>query len=198
MIHIEQQWSDNVHTVGGEIFHERAHNTDLIEKRGDLLTVRGLKVFSSELGVSGECDVVEFRRDDKNGTEIRGYDGNWLPAPVEYKSGTTKSLDADRLQLCLQAMCLEEMLGCKIERGYLFYGKTRQREPIEISVELRERVCEYLKEMHGYMKRGYTPTVKTGKNCNACSLKELCLPVLCKKPNVEKYISKAIREENDE
>lgn len=195
LIHIEKQWADNARTIGGEIFHERAHDSSLSEKRGNLLTVRGLRVFSSELGVSGECDVVEFRRDEENGASLRGYDGKWLPTPVEYKSGISKSTDADRLQLCVQAMCLEEMFGCKIDRGYLFYGQTRHREEVFLGEELRKKAKNCISEMQEYMRRGYTPKVKTGKSCNSCSLKEICLPVLCKKQSVRDYISSVINEE---
>lgn len=128
LIHIEGLWAENLRTVNGEIFHERAHDPSLSEKRGDMITVRALRVFSSELGISGECDVVEFRRDDENGAKLRGRDGRWIPTPIEYKSGSSKVGDADRLQLCAQAMCLEEMLGVEIELGYMFYGETHRRE----------------------------------------------------------------------
>lgn len=124
LIHIEGLWAENLRTVNGEIFHERAHDPSLSEKRGDMITVRALRVFSSELGISGECDVVEFRRDDENGAKLRGRDGRWIPTPIEYKSGSSKAGEADRLQLCAQAMCLEEMLGVEIELGYMFYGET--------------------------------------------------------------------------
>ena len=180
LIHIEGLWAENLRTVNGEIFHERAHDPSLSEKRGDMITVRALRGFSSELGISGECDVVEFRRDDENGTKLRGRDGRWMPTPIEYKSGSSKAGDADRLQLCAQAMCLEEMLGVEIELGYMFYGETHRREKVYINAELRQAVKDAVSEMHGYMNRGYTPKVKTGKFCNACSLKELCLPALCK------------------
>lgn len=197
LIHIEGLWAENLRTVNGEIFHERAHDPSLSEKRGDLITVRALRVLSSELGISGECDVVEFRRDDENGTKLRGRDGRWMPTPIEYKSGSSKVGDADRLQLCAQAMCLEEMLGVEIELGYMFYGETHRREKVYINAELRQAVKDAVSEMHGYMNRGYTPKVKTGKFCNACSLKELCLPALCKNKSAAEYINFAIGEDGD-
>ena len=197
LIHIEGLWAENLRTVNGEIFHERAHDPSLSEKRGDLITVRALRVLSSELGISGECDVVEFRRDDENGTKLRGRDGRWMPTPIEYKSGSSKAGDADRLQLCAQSMCLEEMLGVEIELGYMFYGETHRREKVYINAELRQAVKDAVSEMHGYMNRGYTPKVKTGKFCNACSLKELCLPALCKNKSAAEYINSAISEDGD-
>lgn len=197
LIHIEGLWAENLRTVNGEIFHERAHDPSLSEKRGDLITVWALRVFSSELGISGECDVVEFRRDDENGAKLRGRDGRWMPTPIEYKSGSSKAGDADRLQLCAQAICLEEMLGVEIELGYMFYGETHRREKVYINAELRQAVKDAVSEMHGYMNRGYTPKVKTGKFCNACSLKELCLPALCKNKSAAEYINSAIGEDGD-
>lgn len=197
LIHIEGLWAENLRTVNGEIFHERAHDPSLSEKRGDLITVWALRVFSSELGISGECDVVEFRRDDENGAKLRGRDGRWMPTPIEYKSGSSKAGEADRLQLCAQAMCLEEMLGVEIELGYMFYGETHRREKVYINAELRQAVEDAVSEMHSYMNRGYTPKVKTGKFCNACSLKELCLPALCKNKSAAEYINSAIGEDGD-
>ncbi len=106
LIALEDQWAENVRTVEGNQLHERAHDADLRGRRGDLLTVRGLSIRSRTLGVSGQCDVVEFRR-DPNGVPLHGEEGLWLPAPVEYKRGRPKPHDADRLQLCCQALCLE-------------------------------------------------------------------------------------------
>ena len=197
LIHVEGMWNENAHTADGEIFHERAHESGFVEKRKDKLTVRCLKVFSRTLGVSGESDVVEFLKDE-SGITLSQYDGKWIAVPVEYKVGSSKSTDADRLQLCLQAICLEEMLGCCVQHGYLFYGKTRQREKVLISDEMREAVIKMTEEMHEYMHRGYTPKVKTGKHCNACSLRDICLPKLCREKKVSDYVHRAIyAEEND-
>ena len=197
LVHIEGLWAENVHTIGGDIFHERTHDPSLSEKTGEPITVRALRVFSSEPGLRGECDVVECRRNDENGTKLRGRDGRWMPTPIEYKSGSSKAGEADRLQLCAQAMCLEGMLGVEIELGYMFYGETHRREKVYINDELRQAVEDAVSEMHSYMNRGYTPKVKTGKFCNACSLKELCLPALCKNKSAAEYINSAIGEDGD-
>lgn len=106
IIHIEQQWAENYRTTAGELMHKKAHGEGVFEKRGDLLTARGLRISSHELGLSGQCDVVEFCR-DKNGISLYGYDGKWNPVPVEYKRGEPKENNADELQLCAQAICLE-------------------------------------------------------------------------------------------
>lgn len=194
LIHIEQQWQDNLRTVEGDILHERAHDETIKERSRDKITMRGLRIASSALGISGACDVVEFIR-RKDGARLIGEDGLWQPYPVEYKRGSSKASDADRLQLCAQAMCLEEMLGCPIPEGALYYGETRRRERVALDDALREQVLSMLSEMHELYRRGYTPKVKAGKHCNACSLKELCLPVLCRSSSACAYIREHVKED---
>ena len=193
LIHIEQQWAENLRTVDGEFFHERAHNEQLREARGDLWTVRGLRVQSLTLGLSGQCDVVEFRRDEK-GVTLAGKDGLWLPYPVEYKRGAPKQDGCDELQLCAQAMCLEEMLLCEIPSGALFYGEPRRRLHVDFTPALREEVRADAAQMHDLYWRGYTPRVKPTKSCNACSLKELCLPRLQRSGPVGDYLRENMEE----
>lgn len=194
LIHIEQQWQDNLRTVEGNILHERTHDETIKERSRDRLTMRGLRIASSALGISGACDVVEFVR-SKSGVRLAGEDGFWQPYPVEYKRGSSKASDADRLQLCAQAMCLEEMLGCSIPEGALYYGETRRRERVALDDALRAQVLQMISEMHEMYRRGYTPKVKTGKHCNACSLKELCLPVLCRNSSARTYIREHVKGE---
>ena len=193
LIHLEQQWAENLRTAEGHLLHERCHDEALREKRGNLLTVRGLRVVSHRLHLSGICDVVEFHADPA-GVPLQGYPGLWLPLPVEYKHGAPKSSDADRLQLCAQAMALEEMLVCEIPRGALFYAETRRREWVDLTPELRQKTQAVAGEMNDYFERGYTPKVKPGKQCNACSLKELCLPVLCRRADPTGYIRTHLEE----
>ena len=194
LIYLEQQWAENFRTVDGEILHEHAHDPDLAETRKGVRAVRGLRVQSAALGVSGNCDVVEWRA-DADGVPLIGYPGLWQPYPVEYKRGRSKETDADRLQLCGQAMCLEEMLCCTIPEGALYYKETRHREQVPLTTELRETVRTMLAEMHSYQQRGITPRVKTGAHCRACSLQELCLPKLCKKLSAKAYIRAALETE---
>lgn len=167
--------------------HERAHSETLSEKRGDVIITRGMSVFSRSLGVSGKCDVLEFHR-DVEGVCIKGWDGLWQPFPVEYKRGEPKEDNCDAAQLCCQAMCLEEMLCCTIPSGALYYGETRRRQPVDFTLELRREVSYALAEMHELFKRGYTPKVKPKKRCNACSLKEQCLPALMRNRSVRDYL----------
>lgn len=139
LIHIEEQWQENLRTMDGHLFHRRAHDEMQRERRGDMLILRGLPVSSSRLGISGQCDVVEFHRDPA-GVSLQGEEGTWRPFPIEYKRGAPKEQDANQLQLCAQALCLEEMLCCPIEEGALFYGETRRRVLVPFSGELRGRV----------------------------------------------------------
>ena len=193
LIHVEGLWAENLRTTEGALLHERAHDRSQRERRGDLLTIRGAAVSSPTLGISGQCDVLEYRR-DPNGVTLAGLDGLWVPYPVEYKRGSSKEGPADRLQLCAQAMCLEEMLVCDIPEGSLFYGETRRRERVAFTPEMRKTVEDMLGEMRQYLERGYTPSVKRTKACNACSLKELCLPVLGRLPTVRAYVRERIEE----
>lgn len=193
LIHIEQQWQDNERTIDGQLFHQKAHDAGSTEKRGDLIITRGLPVKSAMLGVSGICDVVEFHR-SKQGISLFSFEGRWQPYPVEYKKGEPKENNADALQLCAQAMCLEEMLLCDIPEGSLFYGKNRRRTHVAFTEELREQVKSMLAEMHELWEKGYTPKVKPKKGCNACSLKEICIPRLSKSKRVAFYIEKSLTE----
>lgn len=192
LIHIEQQWAENYRTTAGELLHKRAHEEGSFEKRGDLLIVRGLRISSCTLGVSGQCDVVEFHRDEE-GVTLFGYDGKWNPVPVEYKHGSPKENSADELQLCAQAICLEEMFQTAISAGYLYYGENRRRSHVEFTDELRNKVKKMTKEMHELFQRGYTPHVKPTKQCKACSLENLCVPKLQKTVKVRTYIEQGIR-----
>lgn len=193
LIHIEQQWAENERTVDGNLMHKRAHDEQQTERRGDTLIMRGVRIRSNEMKVSGICDVVEFHH-CSGGIALAGYEGEWSVYPIEYKRGEPKLHDADELQLCAQAMCLEEMLLCRIEVGSLFYGETRRREQVVFSDELRLRVKQMFAEMHQYMERGYTPSAKRHKGCNACSLKEICLPQLEKTIGVDVYLKRYLKE----
>lgn len=193
LIHVEEQWEENLRTVEGKLLHERAHDVGFKESRGDTYILRGVSIRSYELGVSGQCDVLEFHRTG-SGVPLEGKDGLWRPYPIEYKRGKPKETDADRLQLCAQALCLEEMLCCDIPEGALYYGETKRREKVEFTDELRSQVKDALAQMHELYRRGYTPKVRQGKACRACSLRELCLPGLQRNPTVASYLKNAAEE----
>ena len=191
LIHIENQWAENYRTTDGAILHENAHNGAFSESRGDLLVTRDMRIFSRSLGVSGACDVLEFHRGE-TGIPLKGREGLWQPYPVEYKRGKPKEGTEDALQLCGQAMCLEEMLCCEIPRGALYYGETRRRVPVSFSEPLRAEVRACLTEMHDLFRRGHTPKVKPARACSACSLKDLCLPRLLSARSVSDYLRESL------
>lgn len=197
LIHIEQQWQENVRTLEGEYLHEKTHDSDASEKRGDLIISRGMSVFSKTIGVTGVCDVVEFHI-SKNGITIYGREGLYSPLPIEYKRGEPKENDADVLQLCTQAMCLEEMLLCHIYEGFMYYGETKHRLKVVFDEELRNKVRNTFEEMHQMYNRRYTPKVKITKGCKSCSLADICLPRLCKNISVQSYIEKNMGDEGYE
>ena len=192
LIHIEQQWEENVKTIEGQHLHQKADQPFLREKRGDKLIVRGMPIQSNELKVTGVCDVVEFIK-NPNGVEIYGEEGKYLAFPIEYKRGKPKKNDADILQLTAQAICLEEMLLCEVDIGYLYYGETKQRVQVELS-DYKIKVRKIVKEMQDYYVRRYTPKVKTGAFCKSCSLQHICLPGLMTKRSVKSYIEGKIIE----
>lgn len=194
LIHIEQQWSENWRTTDGSIMHRNVHDSAFNEKRGDVITTRAMAVSSPRLGITGECDVVEFVS-SPGGVEIKGRKGRYSVIPVEYKRGEPKENLCDEMQLAAQAICLEEMLCCDIPKGYIYYGETRRRVKVDISADLREKTEAAVKDMHNMYDRRYTPKVRRTKSCNACSLKNICLPVICGTRTASEYMREALSED---
>lgn len=191
LIHIEQQWEENFRTVDGEIMHRNVHDSGFHEKRGEAIITRAMAVSSARLGISGECDAVEFKK-AKGGINIFGVEGEYIVIPIEYKRGEPKKDESDIMQLTAQAMCLEEMLCCEITFGYMYYGETKHRLKVIFDDALRERTENAIIEMHKLYDRKYTPKVKRTKACNACSLKNICLPVICGKLSASEYVRKTL------
>ncbi|MGI6635477.1 MAG: CRISPR-associated protein Cas4 [Christensenellales bacterium] len=194
LIHIEQQWQENVLTAEGRIQHEVVHQEGTGAKRRDILLTHGLRIISHALRLQGACDAVEFHA-DPDGVSLHGREGLWRPFPVEFKHGRAgTSTQADSLQLCAQAMCLEEMLLCDVPQGALFYQTTRRREVISFTPELRARVTDMAQEMNELFARGHTPRVRRRPVCKSCSLRDLCLPQLEAKPSAAQYIATSLRD----
>ncbi|MCD6305032.1 MAG: CRISPR-associated protein Cas4 [Deltaproteobacteria bacterium] len=188
LIHIEQAWAENLYTAEGRILHERAHNPDQISRRG-IRVEYGMPLRSLRLGLIGKADVVEFHRSSAATGE------KWVPFPVEYKRGRPKKADVDRIQLCAQAICLEEMLGVDVPAGALFYGKTRHRKDVIFKPALRSGTEQTAKRFHALIEAGETPKAVYGKHCDTCSLRDLCLPGTFEKgKSVERYLMDAARE----
>lgn len=193
MIHIEQQWEDNVRTIEGDYLHRKADEPLIREKRGDKLVVRALPVQSRTLGITGICDVVEFIR-DPNGVPLAGEEGTYLPYPVEYKRGKPKRNDSDHSQLVAQVMCLEEMLMCELHTAFFYYDEIKHRVEVVITEADRERVRESIKEMRHYYERNHTPKAKAGPHCKSCSLIHICVPDILSKRSVSSYIESRLNE----
>jgi CRISPR-associated exonuclease Cas4 len=185
LIYTEQVWAENRLTVEGKILHERVHEEGL-ESRGDVRIEHGVPLRSLRLGLVGKADVVEFHR-------LPG--DKWQPFPVEYKRGKPKPDDCDRVQLCAQAMCLEEMLAVEVPSGALFYGKIRRRQDVVFDESLRRKAEETAQKARALIESGKTPPPVFGKRCKSCSLVAECLPkTIEKKPSVGRYLAKAVAE----
>lgn len=173
----EQLWFDNKLTVSGSQLHRRVHgDAPRREKRGDVIVVRELLLCSHTLGVTGKADVVEFHKVSSSGVPVEGYEGLWQPFPVEYKNGKPKVDDCDRVQLCAQAICLEEMLGAEVHEGAIFYGRIQKREAVVFDPELRRTTGESASKLHALVEGGRNPPAVFRDCCNQCAMKDACMP----------------------
>ncbi len=193
LIHIEQIWSENLLTAKGRIFHDKVHDASTTAGC-DLIVRRGVRFTSRRLGLSGIADVVEFHRCGEDaGCPLSGEDGRWNPYPVEYKRGRPKAGNCDCVQLCAQAMCLEEMLDVSISKGALFYGQTRRRKDVTLDEQLRSETREIAGRLHLLIRSGRTPQASPAPRCKHCSLADLCMPEqTAGKQRVSDYITKAL------
>jgi CRISPR-associated exonuclease Cas4 len=185
LIHIEQMWEENKFTAEGRIMHEHVHDEG-DESRGDVRIERGASLRSLRLGLIGKADVIEYHRQ---------ADGTWRAFPVEYKRGKPKPDHSDKVQLCAQAICLEEMLNVYIPAGALFYGKTRRRLDVDFDEALRWETQEVAKRTHDLIDAGITPAPVYAKRCESCSLMAECMPrTIQKKRSVESYLKRMLDE----
>jgi len=189
LMYLEGLWAENLLTVDGGHFHERV---DLVETeaRHDVRIARALRLRSLRLGLSGRADVVEFHRKPETdlhsgadnvqtaGVVLEGVVGLWQPVPVEYKRGRPKPGICDEVQLCAQALCLEEMLGIDVSSGVLFYGKPRRRHEVRLDRSLRDATENLVARLHELTAIGQTPPARRDKRCRSCSLVDLCLPAV--------------------
>lgn len=194
LIHIEQQWKENLLTVEGQFLHERTDDHFETVKRKNIVTLRAVPVASVKLGLSGRADVIELimaEGDDPNAISLPDYSGRWKICPVEYKRGKPKPDICDEVQLCAQAMCLEEMYGIIIDSGYLYYGQTRHRHDVVLNESLRDDVKRFAGRMHELYSKELTPLPEYMSQCRSCSLYDLCMPRSIKKfKSASEYLSK--------
>ncbi len=178
LIHIEQQWLENRLTAEGRVLHERVHTSGR-ESRRTLRVEFDVPIRSLRLGLAGRADIVEFHLCEG---------GLWRPLPVEYKRGRPKKDDSDRVQLCAQAICLEEMLGCVVPEGALYYGEKKRRTAVVFDPALRETVARTADAAHAMLAAGVTPPPRYDARCESCSFLPLCLPKVATKKRVSNYL----------
>lgn len=188
LIHVEQLWVENLYTAEGRIMHERT-DAEIRESRGNVRIEYGTPLRSLRLGLTGKADVVEFHLSVEKTTKEK-----WQPFPVEYKRGRPKKDNCDKVQLCAQALCLEEMLNTQIPKGALFYGKTRRRQDVAFDRALSLETEKAAKRVHELIKAGKTPKPVYSKKCDSCSFIDLCLPkTFGKSRSVNRYLQNAIK-----
>lgn len=197
LIHIDQQWEDNKLTIEGHLLHEHVDDKEYRQKCGKVISLRSVNIASSQLGLYGVSDIIELRssKETFNAITHPRYPGFWKPYPIEYKHGSTKNGDEDKLQLMAQAMCIEEQYDIIIEYGFIYYAKTKHREKILFTDELRDIVSSCAIEMHNIYSTGILPMCKYDKKCKNCSLLNKCLPVKPSQTTVSFYLQKNLYEE---
>jgi len=206
LMYLENIWAENPLTVEGRQLHERADEAET-EVRGDVRIARGLRLQSLRLGLTGRADVVEFHRlpladeepgdDDQtsSGIQLEGVAGLWRPFPVEYKRGRPKPDHCDKVQLCAQALCLEEMLQVAVLSGAIFYGQPRRRYDVPLDRALRDETEKLAARLHELTSAARTPSARYEKKCRSCSLLSFCLPkVTASRRRVELYLQKTVQE----
>lgn len=192
LIHLERIWTENIFAIEGRHLHDKVHCEGEFETRGSCHIARSLRLRSLRLGLTGQADIVEF---------TTGENGNPIITPIEYKHGKPKIDSCDEVQLCAQALCLEEMLNVSISEGYFFYGKPRRRHKTVFSEKLRIETEKLISKLHELFKRGETPSGVYEKKCDTCSLYEMCMPKMTQgKKSALRYLNRIITDfvTNDE
>jgi len=178
LIHVEQVWADNYFTAHGNVLHERVDSCEP-EQRGNVRYERGVAVKSQKLRLTGKLDLLEVE-----GKPPTKY------FPVEYKRGKPKTEDWDKIQLCAQALCLEEMRGVHVDEGALWYWQVRKREPVLLNDPLRHVTLAAIEGAHKVLASGNTPPpTEQKKRCRACSLVDLCEPDTFRRDHSRAYIA---------
>lgn len=171
LIFNEGIWSDNVHTLTGTLLHERVDKVGF-EDDGEVKAIRALPLYSKKYGLSGKADVVEIEKG--------------LPVPVEHKKGRRKQWDNDDIQLCAQALCLEEMFDCKISTGYIYHASSKRRREVLFHEALRLKTEDTISSVRTLLQSGVTPKAVLKPCCEGCSLKQNCMPVMTSVESTDK------------
>ncbi len=199
LVLLENIWQDNLFTAEGSALHQKADSNLRTEIREGMRIARGLRLCSTQLRLAGQADVVEFHpstgsdSSGRTGIALPGISGLWIAYPVEYKRGRLRKEDSFEVQLCAQAICLEEMMKTTIPRGAIFYGKTRRRLDVDFDDDLRCRTIRAAERLHEVFRERRTPPPRFEKKCKSCSLVEYCMPeTFGKKQNVKRYIDRTL------
>ena len=210
LVHVEGVWQDNAYTAEGRLLHGRTHDAAArVEVRDDVRIARGLLLRSFELGLTGRADVVEFHRVETNpadledhagaGVVLGGVAGRWRPYIVEYKRGKLRREEGYEVQVCAQAICLEEMLGTQVSSAAIYYGTPRRRLEVALSADLRERTRAAAWRLHELVQAQAVPRPDYGPKCKSCSLMGSCLPqAVSKRRSARRYLSHWIAEAQEE
>lgn len=204
LIHVEREWAENRFTAEGQVLHKKAHDGKPETRDGERIK-RGLPLRSLEIGLSGVADVVLYRPPQRVAPRGRTMAeairrataqelADWEVTPIEYKRGRPKQNDADRVQLCAQALCLEEMHGVTIPAGALFYGKTRRRTDVEFDEPLRQSTRAAAERFRELVTTRTTPPAKKEKKCDTCSLLAICMPAAIERSSAKKFIERQLRQ----
>jgi CRISPR-associated exonuclease Cas4 len=199
LVHAEQLWAENQATAEGRVLHNKADLPLSTESRGTVRIARQLHLRSARLGLIGVADVVEFHlieggEQSRIGVPLAGLEGAWLPYPVEYKRGRLRSEEGYEVQLCAQAICLEETLGVSITAGALYFGKNRRRKEVRLGDSLRVKTEASTMALYGLLSSDIRPSAEFGAKCKQCSIEDLCMPQIpVLKHPVESYIRRMTR-----
>ncbi len=183
---LEGQWEDNRYTVEGTFQHEHVHS-GINESRNDLYIIRSLRLSSEKYGITGVADCIEFHRTNTEGVCIKGKEGKWIVIPVEYKHGRKRSELEYEVQLCAQAMCIEEALDTEVSTGFLYYFESNKRKKVNITEELRKKVTIGINELSEMIETGKTPLPVKSAKCIKCSMYDKCIPNILRY-NSQRYI----------
>ncbi len=206
LIHLERLWADNQWTAEGHLLHKNAESGKSTTRDGIRIT-RDLPLQSLKYGLIGKADIIEWHppsnldvRSEKQTLKkiidlhrTRSLAG-WTILPVEYKRGQPKQNDSDRVQLCAQALCLEEMLKITICRGLIFYGKKQHRYEVNLDEALRKTTIDTIQQMHELIASGCTPSAEFGPKCHSCSLYDLCLPQSFQQNSASQWLSQQVNQ----
>jgi len=194
LVHVEGLWAENAATAEGRVLHQRAHQAGA-EKSNGIRIARRLRLASRRLGLFGVADIVEFHPLEDNldaGVALPGLAGRWRPFPVEYKRGPRKREISYFVQLCAQALCLEEMLLAAVPAGALYHGKTRRRQAVAFDEPLRQRTELRVRELHELIAAGRPPPPEPGPKCKHCSLERTCVPKLPPSRSAQQYLARSL------